>query len=366
MTNPNTEALDPRIERVLLAAEQHGANSEPDHEVGDLQDVLRSAWSLMSREQRDGLMAAAETLDVLQHGEDFVEVARLRGCLLRDDGVHRVLIEVTRDGGNSEPRVTSLKVFDEALEEFDWRETAVDPSELKLLAGRLDDELLQAMPPQEVVPAWVSTIDWDLDRDVLTRSVRMEGVDLDIRPSRWLDASQALDRYALPDSIEAWQAERRVVMELRSSLGRAMPGWAELTLNTSALEELRAGASVELGGAALPVRAGGAAPGKLPSQHFSEPSLEVLEFGEAVQLRGYNADRWVMDSGRVSLRLFLQWADARPAGETLFVSESGQLLNDTDDFARHHLWVEEYHRALPAAFADAETEFDGDRPRMHA
>lgn len=34
------------------AAELHGQDSEPDHEVGDLQDFLRAAFSLMTKEQR--------------------------------------------------------------------------------------------------------------------------------------------------------------------------------------------------------------------------------------------------------------------------------------------------------------------------
>lgn len=140
MTTSGTERRDPRIERVIRAAEQHGTNSEPDHEVGDLQDLLRSAWSLMSPDQRDQLMAAAETLNVLQHGDDFVEVAELRACLLREDGLHRVLIEVTRDGEETEPRITSFKVFDAVQSEVDWRAVGFDPSELKLLAGRLDED----------------------------------------------------------------------------------------------------------------------------------------------------------------------------------------------------------------------------------
>jgi hypothetical protein len=43
---------DPLIEAYIAAAEQHGKDSEPDHEVGDLQDMLRVAWSLMTPAQR--------------------------------------------------------------------------------------------------------------------------------------------------------------------------------------------------------------------------------------------------------------------------------------------------------------------------
>ena len=40
------------VEHYINAAAQHGEDSEPDHEVGDLQEFLRAAWNLMSADQR--------------------------------------------------------------------------------------------------------------------------------------------------------------------------------------------------------------------------------------------------------------------------------------------------------------------------
>ena len=40
----------------LIAAKRHGENSDPDHEVGDLQDMLRVAWALMTETQRQKLL----------------------------------------------------------------------------------------------------------------------------------------------------------------------------------------------------------------------------------------------------------------------------------------------------------------------
>lgn len=333
-----------------------------DHEVGDLQQILRAAWAVMSPGQRSHLMAAAETLDVLREGEDYVEVAQLRACLLRDDGLHRVVIEVTRSGDGTEPQVTSVRLFDGASEV-----EGADNGLFGPLARRLDNEFLRSMPPQAVEPAWVSTIDWDLQRDVLTHSVQIEGVEHDIQAARWLEASEALDRNELPFAVPSTQDERRVVMELGPAMGRAGPRWVELTLNTEALDVLRAGESLALGGPNLPVRAGGAARGKLPSDRYDSPTLEVIHFGEALQLRGLNAYGHPAASARVSRRLFLQWMDDRPKEETLFVAESGRLMNDEADFARHYLWVDEYHRS----FADGlgipddteQTEFETERPR---
>lgn len=36
------------IDRFIAAAEMHGLKSSPDHEVGDLQDMLRTAWEMLS------------------------------------------------------------------------------------------------------------------------------------------------------------------------------------------------------------------------------------------------------------------------------------------------------------------------------
>jgi hypothetical protein len=51
--------MDNDVERLIDSAAQHGRDSEPDHEVGDLQDFLRLAWSLMTDEQCSRLMAQA-------------------------------------------------------------------------------------------------------------------------------------------------------------------------------------------------------------------------------------------------------------------------------------------------------------------
>lgn len=55
------------LEKLFTAADRHGEDTgEPDHTVGDLQDLLRSAWEIMTPAQRMALMAtdaARNTLD---------------------------------------------------------------------------------------------------------------------------------------------------------------------------------------------------------------------------------------------------------------------------------------------------------------
>jgi hypothetical protein len=37
---------------LLDSAEQHGEDGDPDHEVGDLRDILEYAWTLLTLAQR--------------------------------------------------------------------------------------------------------------------------------------------------------------------------------------------------------------------------------------------------------------------------------------------------------------------------
>lgn len=54
------------LEDYLNAARQHGTDEDPDHEVGDLQDLLRAAWGLMSPEQRSALMQTDPVLNLAE------------------------------------------------------------------------------------------------------------------------------------------------------------------------------------------------------------------------------------------------------------------------------------------------------------
>lgn len=48
---------DARVEKILAAAEQHGRESEPEHEVGDLRDALRVLWKHLTPGAREQVLA---------------------------------------------------------------------------------------------------------------------------------------------------------------------------------------------------------------------------------------------------------------------------------------------------------------------
>lgn len=53
------------VETLIDAARAHGEESEPDHEAGDLQDFLRSAWRLMDDDARTAFAASEEAQRVM-------------------------------------------------------------------------------------------------------------------------------------------------------------------------------------------------------------------------------------------------------------------------------------------------------------
>jgi hypothetical protein len=54
------------IETIIERCRQHGQDDEPDHEVGDLQDVLRAAWGVMTEAQKAELQATPEFVQVAE------------------------------------------------------------------------------------------------------------------------------------------------------------------------------------------------------------------------------------------------------------------------------------------------------------
>lgn len=52
------------LEDLIDAAKQHGEDSEPDHEVGDLQDLLRAMWELLTPEQRLSYVGLSKVVQV--------------------------------------------------------------------------------------------------------------------------------------------------------------------------------------------------------------------------------------------------------------------------------------------------------------
>lgn len=84
------------IELYIEAAEQHGQDSAPDHEVGDLQDLARKMWEIMSPGQRLKLMADEDIREAIEnnlsdidYAKVFYQLAETQGLRLRIDEARR-------------------------------------------------------------------------------------------------------------------------------------------------------------------------------------------------------------------------------------------------------------------------------------
>ncbi|WP_432263115.1 hypothetical protein [Cupriavidus sp. TMH.W2] len=57
---------DAMLERLIESAEQHGMDSEPQHQVGDLEDYLRAMWRLLTQEQRRHFFGSADVASTFE------------------------------------------------------------------------------------------------------------------------------------------------------------------------------------------------------------------------------------------------------------------------------------------------------------
>ncbi|WP_341649130.1 hypothetical protein [Thauera humireducens] len=58
----STNKIQKTLEKLLVAADNHGEDDDPDHTVGDLQGLLRRSWEIMSVGQKLQLLRGTEVL----------------------------------------------------------------------------------------------------------------------------------------------------------------------------------------------------------------------------------------------------------------------------------------------------------------
>lgn len=104
------QALD--IEVLIKASTEHGLNSEPDHEAGDLQDYLREAWSLISIAQRKSFLKNPAVMT-------FIETAvglplKVTESRLKDYGIEN-LLDIAQEHGNDEGANVEIRDLQDML-----------------------------------------------------------------------------------------------------------------------------------------------------------------------------------------------------------------------------------------------------------
>ena len=87
------------LSRLLRAAERHGSESDPDHEVGDLQDVLKAAFGCLTKYQRVKFMGSEAVKDLLDEWGDGRSATEVHATILKDEdgGVLPVVVRFEND-----------------------------------------------------------------------------------------------------------------------------------------------------------------------------------------------------------------------------------------------------------------------------
>ena len=57
------------LDDIFEAARQHGVDSEPDHEVGDLQDALTKTWGILTDAQKHEVLNSQIVIENFQSGQ---------------------------------------------------------------------------------------------------------------------------------------------------------------------------------------------------------------------------------------------------------------------------------------------------------
>lgn len=122
------------LEKLNAAADNHAEDTGEDHAVGDLQDMLRAAWSVMSPVQRKLFLMSDEVANVVEAGarEEFDVaglVAELERPLEQAPGYRKVLVIAVSSDGAPGIHTCSPQVTVEQIENGDHYDLAKENAE---------------------------------------------------------------------------------------------------------------------------------------------------------------------------------------------------------------------------------------------
>lgn len=116
------EKTTPDIETLIQAALDHGLDSEPDHEAGDLQNYLRDGWSLLTDDQRKSFLDQPRVKSAMEAAAG--KELKVTKALLKDDGLEK-LLSIAEKHGNDEGAEVEITDLQDMLRSC-WVELTVD------------------------------------------------------------------------------------------------------------------------------------------------------------------------------------------------------------------------------------------------
>lgn len=157
------------LEKLFAAADNHGEDSgEPGHTVGDLQDLLRRSWEIMSVSQKLQLLRGTEVYNVVECGA--------RGEFEWDD----LVAEITKSLAGQEAEVIEAgyefkvqiegthfwETEDEASEDFPTRVDAVADAYRHLMTQRAQEQIATTSPDAKI-QAIITSLSRESATDIL-------------------------------------------------------------------------------------------------------------------------------------------------------------------------------------------------------
>lgn len=109
------ELASPDVETLIAASLQHGLDSEPDHEAGDLQDYFRAGWGILSSSQRTELLLHSRLKTALETATGK-ELHKIKKLLVDDDDKKIVAIfAIFQEHGNDEGAEAEISDLQDSL-----------------------------------------------------------------------------------------------------------------------------------------------------------------------------------------------------------------------------------------------------------
>jgi len=103
---------DGALEHLFSAAQKHGEFDDPDHEVGDLQDLLRDVWGRLSEDQKRDFLESDAAANVLEVAGCSGELPYIHGAWTHLFGSGRQETTVHLVYGLKEERIVAMQIQD--------------------------------------------------------------------------------------------------------------------------------------------------------------------------------------------------------------------------------------------------------------
>lgn len=105
--------MDFNAETLIAASLEHGLNSEPDHEAGDLQQYIRSCWEMLTHGQRRAFYTSAEVSSVIQTSTGKPRF-KVKESHFKEDGIEH-LLGLAQEHGNDEGADVEIRDLQDSL-----------------------------------------------------------------------------------------------------------------------------------------------------------------------------------------------------------------------------------------------------------